>query len=270
MPENNDLNTEQSVTAPDLKDAGSVAQQDLTDQSVTDQNQDVETLADGTKTDKTIKYSEFEKVNKKNKELEERIMLSERDRDLLQANMQGQQQATQQTQQQPASTYEQAMQELDLTVDDLYGENILKVNARKDQLDAAKNQYNQTITANQTFVNSHSDFSQVVGSVNPATGAIPMPSKEAAAILQKKPYLANASYEAVYNEIIQERQFTEFQNIAAAEKEHLIRAGVEAGTLPLGGSAAGGGTGGDNQTPQMLSREAQQEILRKLANGETV
>lgn len=267
--ENNDLNNAQAVTEQDLNSAGSVAQQDLTDQSVNDQTQDGK-LADGTDENKTVPYAKLKEAADARKIAEEATAHAQRELELLQANMQGQQQATQQQTQQPGSTFEQAMQQLGLTDDDLFGENVRKVNILAGQLDAANSQVQNTVNANMQFVNTHPDFSQVVGSVNPSTGQVMSLSQEAMAILQKKPYLANASYEAVYSEVIQARQFKEFETVAAAEKEHLVRAGVDADTLPLGGSAAGGGTGGDNQTQQMMSREAQQEILRKLANNEAV
>ena len=271
MPENNDLNNEQSVTAQDLNSAGSVAQQDLQDQSVNDQTQDGK-LADGTDENKTVPYAKLKEAADARKVAEEATAHAQRELELLQANMQGQQQGQQQNaqQQQPGSTFEQAMQQLGLTDDDLFGENVRKVNVLVGQLNAANSQVQNTVQANMQFANTKPDFSQVVGSVNPMTGAIPMLSKEAAEILQKKPHLANASYQAVYEEIIRDREFTQFQAIAAAEKEHLVRQGVDADTLPLGGSAAGGGTGGDNQTPQMLSREQSNDIRQRIANGETV
>ena len=79
------------------------------------------------------------------------------------------------------------MLEYGVTADELYGDVMIKVMARKDQIDNAVRQQQNTIFANQQFMATHSDVSQVVGSVNPATGAIMTNRPELAAILAKKP-----------------------------------------------------------------------------------
>ncbi|KKN77226.1 hypothetical protein LCGC14_0362040 [marine sediment metagenome] len=266
----NDLNNDQVVTDQDLNKTDAVNQSGLQDQSATDQNQDVETLADGTKKDKSVKYSEFEKANKRAKDAEEAQMTAERSLELYQANVAGQQTATQQQAQPTGTVYEQAMAQLGLTEDDLYGGNIVKVNNLVAQMNTAISQQQTTFNANQQFVNSHSDFSQVVGSVNPATGAVITPSVEVAALLQTNPYLANASYQVIYNEVIKARKFAEFEKTVAANKEHLDRQNIDTASDPMGGSAAGGGAGGDVQSQRMMTREESLKIRAQLANGELV
>ena len=70
-----DLNNEQSVATQDLNSAGAVNQQDL-NQSVTGTQDEV--LADGSKkSEKTVKYEEFEKANQKAKDEEAARILAE-------------------------------------------------------------------------------------------------------------------------------------------------------------------------------------------------
>lgn len=262
----NDLNKDQSVTDPDLNSADAVNQQDLTDQSVTDQNQDV--LADGTSKDKTVKYSEFEKANKRAKEAEEAQMTAQRQLELYQAQVQGQLQAqqTQQVQQGPKTNTERAMAELGLTVDDLYGENQVKLMNRKEQLDAVTAQNQNAAFANLQFIATHPDTSQIVGSVNPTTGNIMTKSPELAAILAKKPYLVNAcvSVQATYEIVMQERKLADFEKNKAVDEEVRTRQGVDNATAPLGGSAAGGGGSGEvTQGQRLLTREQSRDLEAK-------
>jgi hypothetical protein len=264
----NDLNKDQVVTDPDLT-AGAVAQQDLDTQVVTEDKDDL--LADGTKkADKTVKYSEFEKANEAKKVAEEQTAYAQRQLEIVQQ----QQSQVQQTQQnQPGSTYELAMQQLGFTADDLYdGNNVLKIQNRKAELDNMMQQQQTAAIAQQQFIASHSDFGTVVGSVNPSTGVIMTWSQEAQALKMKKPYLA-ASFqtaEGAYHAVMDERNLVDLEKKAAVNQEHLNRQGVDLNTAPLGGSAAGGGGAGDPMSQSLLSREATQDIINKLANGEQV
>ena len=263
-----DLNNEQSVATQDLKSAGAVNQQDL-NQSVTGKPDEM--MADGSKkSEKTVKYEEFEKANQKAKDSEEARLLAEQN--LAQAVQLNQQMAAQQPQQtaQPGSTYELAMQQLNLTADDLYGENIVRVNARKAELDTAMQQQQSVFSANQQFIQSHPDFTQVVGSVDPTTGRIMAWSQEAMSLKQKKPYLAASfnSAQGAYEAVISERRLAELEKNDAANKEHQNRQGIDIETSPQGGSAAGGGTAGDTNNQKMMSREQVAQIRKDMANDE--
>lgn len=265
-----DLNNEQSVATQDLNNAGVVNQQDLS-QPVTGQQD--EKLADGSiKSEKTVKYEEFEKANAAKKTAEEALETEKlKTAQAVQLNQQmASQQQTQQSPQ-PSSTYELAMQQLGLTADDLYdGNNIVKVQNRKAELDVSMQQQQSVFTANQQFITSHPDFTQVVGSVNPTTGQIMSWSQEAMSLQQKKPYLASTfqSAQGAYESVMAERKLVELEKTNAANKEHQNR--IDDVTQPMGGSAAGGGAGGDTNSQRLLTRAETLEIERKLANDEQV
>jgi hypothetical protein len=244
--EQTDANTEQVVTAPgEVTESAPQTEENL---------------------DKTVPYDRFKEVNDQKKEAEEGRLFAERQLELMQANIQGQQQV-QQTQQ-AGSTYEQAMLDVGITADDLYdGSNMVKVQNRKEQLDNANQQAQQSAMANNQFIASHPDFAQVVGSVNPATGQLMSLTQEATMLIQNKPYLASATFQGAYDAILQERELKQLKSKAAVNTEHLNRTGVDTATQPLGGSAAGGGGAGDT-TPAMMTREQVLETERKLANGE--
>ncbi|MHC4322707.1 MAG: hypothetical protein ACYSUX_00375 [Planctomycetota bacterium] len=270
--ENEDLNNSQSVAdSQDLNNAQSVAVQDL-NQSVTGQQDDV--LADGTKkSEKTVKYEEFEKVNAAKKAAEEALAIEKQKLDqaiALQQQTAYNQQAVQT--QQPSTTFDLAMQQLGLTADDLYdGNNMIKVQRRKAELDTQLQRQQNAYAANQQFIASHPDFNQVVGSVNPSTGQIAY-SQEALLLQQKKPHLSASfqSAQGAYELVMSERKLAELEKIAAANKEHLARQGVDVKTDPLGGSAAGGSGVSDSNNQKWMPREQVAEIQRRLDNGETV
>jgi hypothetical protein len=273
MPEN-DLNTDQPVTDPDLNSAGAVNQQDLQAQSVDEQNQNV--LADGSDPNKPVPYAKLKTaIEAKNveadarKQAEEKAAYAQRQLELMQAQMTGQQNAPQQNA--PRTSMEQAMQDCGATADDLYGEVIVKVMARKDVIDRAMSQQQNVAFANQQFVSTHSDVLQVVGSVNPSTGQVMTPSPELAAIILQKPHLAGActSVQAMYDIVMQERKLSELEKNHAALQQHQTRQGVDTATQPLGGSAAGGGGSGEQTQGQDLMTRAQvDDIERRLAAGE--
>lgn len=266
--QNKDLNSGQSVATQDLN-ADVVNQQDLNNAGLV--GQQGETLADGTSKDKSVKYSEFEKAVQARKKAEEDAAHAQRQLELIQANI-PQQQPQQQVQAQTKTVAEQALSDLGLTADDLYGENLIRFQNRKDELERAYRQYQAVHLANQQFISSHTDFSQVVGSVNPSTGQIMAWSQEAMSLMQKKPYLAAAfqTAQGAYQAIMDERKLAELERKATVNQEHLNRQELDNASLPLGGSAAGGGGAGDNQNQSMLTREQVLEIERKLAAGETV
>lgn len=265
MPEQEDLNKDQSVTDQDLNSAGSVDQQDLQDQSVTDQNQDV--LKDGTTKDKTVKYSELEKATKRAKEAEEARMLAERQLELMQAHQQGQQTGAPQTA--PKTSMEQAMQEYNVTSDDLFGDVMVKVLARKDEIDNAVRQQQNAALSNLQFISTHPDVG-IVGSVNPSTGQMMTASPELMSICTKKPHLARAcaTVQGAYNIVMQERRLVELEKNDAANKQHLTRQGIDTATQPLGGSAAGGGGVGEQQEQKLMTREQVDAIQARIDSGE--
>ena len=165
-----DLNNAQVVTeSEDLNNAGSVDQQDLNPDSVTQEQQD-DTLADGTDADKTVKYSALKAEVDGRKAAEERTLQAERDTELLRAQMVGMSQA--QPQQQAQTTLDQAMINCNVTADEMYGEAQVRVLNEKSRLDGIQQQQQTATNANMQFIASHPDFSQVGGSVNPATGLI--------------------------------------------------------------------------------------------------
>ncbi len=261
-----DLNNAGSVDQQDLNTADVVDQQGLNNDGSADQKQD-DKLADGTSTDKTVKYEDLKKATDRATAAEEAKLHAERQLELLQANVQGQQ--TVQTAQPVGTTYEQAMLNLSLTADDMYdGNNNVKVNIEKARLDGIVNQQQQVFTANQQFMASHSDFSQVVGSVNPMTGQVISLTPETLALVQRKPYLQSASYQAVYDEILQDRKLKDFEQKANVNQEHQNRQNADTATLPLGGSAAGGGGSEQNHSTTLLTREQVRENLRKIAAGD--
>lgn len=262
MPEN-DENIEQPVTVPN--ETGQVVQgQGETVEPATQQvTENIEQNQE-----KTVPYDRFKEVNDKKKEAEEKAAYAQRQLELLQAQQAGQQTAQPATQ--PKTSMEQAMLEHGVTADELYGDVMIKVMARKDQIDNAIRQQQNTVFANQQFIATHPDVSEVVGSVNPATGAIMTNSPELAAILAKKPYLVGActTVQAVYEIVIQERKFAEFEKKEAANTEHQTRQGVDNSTQPMGASAAGGGASGEPQNQKLMSREQVDAVQARIDSGE--
>ncbi len=225
-------------------------------------------LADGTKQDDhPIPKERFDEVNEAKKVAEDALALSEAK---LAQSVQLQMQATQQTSQvqQPGSTFELAMQQLGVTADDLYmGENLVKVNRLKSELDTTLQQQRTTFTSNQQFIAGHSDFTQTVGSVDPTTGRIIAWSNEALLLQQKMPYLANLqSAKDVYDAVINARKLAELEKAAVIDTEHQTR--VDNATQPMSGSAAGAGGGSGDIMQGLLSREQYLEQERQLESGE--
>lgn len=262
MAEEKDVNIEQPVTDPDANIeqvvTGQGEQTDPTNQ------QPAEEAA--ASQDKTVPYDRFKEVNDAKKAAEEQAAYAQRQLELMQ--MQANQ--TQQVQQTaPQSTMEQAMAEMGMTAEDLYGENIVKVNNRTRELDAAQTQQNQARFTNQQFIATHPDVNQVVGSVNPATGQIMTVSPELYQILAKKQHLTAActSVQAAYDIVMEQRELDELRKGQAVTKEHQVRTGVDVATQPMGSSAAGGGGTGSQGNQQLLSRAQSEQIRRDIADG---
>ncbi len=261
--ENNDLNTDQVVTDQDLNNADAVDQQNLQDPPVQDQTQDV--LADGTPKDKTVKYEELEKAVQGRKAAEEQAAHAQRQLDLISMNAQ-----QQQVQTAPKSTSQQALDSLGITADDLFGENVVKYQEAVNQLNNAQTQQNNAVMQTQEFMMTHPDIASVVGSVNPMTGRIMQATPEIMALVQKKPYLRQASVQDLYLAVQDERKFSEYQKTATIQKEHQTRAGVKTETQPMGGSAAGGGGAGSQGSQNLMTREQVLDMERRLAAGEII
>lgn len=275
MPET-DLNKVGAVAQQDLNKADVVNQQDLDNAGVVDQQKQDDKLADGTDANKDVKYSDLKKATDRanteaeaRKAAEEQAAYAQRQLELMQQQAVVQANAPQQ----PLSPMEQALVDCGLTADELYvGENYVKVINRKDQILNANQQQQQIVNANQQFIAQHPDVSQVVGSVNPMTGQIMTCSPELMAILAKKQYLAGActTVQATYDIVLQERKLAEFEKAQASNQEHQNRQEVDSNTLPMGGSAAGGGGTGDPNNQSLMTREQVLAIREKMANGEEI
>ncbi|HDZ14036.1 hypothetical protein LCGC14_0756660 [marine sediment metagenome] len=266
-----DLNTDQLVAGQDLKDADAVNQQDLQNDLV-NQAQSDGTLADGTSADKTVKYSEFQKANEAKKLAEEARIAAEEQTAQAQRSLEllQMQKLAEANPVQPKTSMEQALLDCGITAEDMFGAEIPRVMACKDEIDRANTAQQQAVAGVQQFVINHSDINEVVGSVNPATGQIMSPNAEVMALVAKKPYLRQATTEAIYDAVLVSRKLEEFEKIEAVNKEHLNRQNIDNVTDPLGGSAAGGGAAGDVQHQAWLSRDEQNELRRKVEAGETV
>ena len=266
-----DVNKTQVVTESDVKDGQVVTDQGVTEQVADAQNQDG-ALTDGTDPNKPIPYSRLKEATDATKAAEEARKVAEEQAAHAQRQIEIiEQQRLMQANpvQQPKSSMEQALADCNVTAEEMYGEVIPRVMARKDEIDRATQQQQQAAMGVQQFVINHPDISQVVGSVNPATGQIISPNAEVLALVAKKPYLASATLEAIFDAVKDARKLSDFEKAQTVNKEHLDRQGIDTETQPLGGSAAGGVASGDVQQP-MMSREAQQEIRRKVEAGETV
>ena len=159
-----DLNKDQSVADQDLN-ADVVDQPDLNKDA---DSVDPQVLADGTSKDKTVPYSELKKATEAKNEAtaaqqaaEEKTAYAQRQLELMQQNNTAPKA--------PVSLEQQALNEIGITADDLYGENIIKYQQKVNQLTQNKNQQSQALFANKQFLMSHPDVTQVVGSVDPIT-----------------------------------------------------------------------------------------------------
>lgn len=216
--------------------------------------------------EKTVPYDRFKEVNDQKKAAEEQVAYAQRQIDLMQQNQQAQQ-----TQQVQKSSSQQALDSLGITADDLYGDNIVKYQEAVNQIENSNRQQGQVVMESQNFLMSHPDANQVVGSVNLATGQIMNPSAELLGILAKKPHLAAAcTPQGAYDIVMQERKMAEFEKTQTIATEQITRQKVDNATLPLGGSAAGGGSMGAASNTGLMTREQQREIIAKLDAGETI
>lgn len=258
-----DLNKSQSVADPDLNKAPVVTEPDLSASGQGDK------LADGDDKDKkTVKYTEFEKVNKAKTAAEEDARIAREQMQIMVAN---QQPAAPIQTQQPLTVYDQARNDLGLGEEEFMTETQRgQVIQRTIEIQSTANQQQQQAVSNQRFIQEHADFGEVVGR---QIGNNFQMSPELLKIITEKPHLANAAYsnsQSAYKIVMDERKLAELEKNAAANQEHLTRQGVDNKTDPLGGSAAGGGGAGDPNNQQMMSREQVLEIERKLANDEQV
>ena len=257
----NDVNNDQPVTDPDVNGQVVEGQGETTDPATQ--------TVDDTTQDKTVPYDRFKEVNDQKKAAEEQAAYAQRQLELMQQQTMQTQQVQQTQYSAPMTTMEQAMQELGLEADDLYGENILKVQKRTTEIDSAKNQQGQLLYANQQFMMSHPDTQQVVGSVHPTTGQLMTASPELYAILAKNPYLAGAcgTLQGAYEIVMTERQLTEVDGNNAAQDAFQAKKNVDVTTQPMGGSAAGGGGGGTTQGQGLMSRDQVAQIDADIKAG---
>lgn len=260
-----DVNNTQVVAEEDVNSGQVVTDQGVTEQVAVAQNQD--DLTDGTDPNKSVPYSRLKEATDAKNEAEESKKAAEEQAAHAQRQLeliQQQQLAQANPPQAPKSSMDQALADCGVTAEEMYGEAIPRVMARKDQIDAANAQQQQGLASVRQFAVNHPDITEVVGSVN-LNGQITAPNAEVLALLQKKPYLAGASLEAIYDSVIQDRKISEFEKAAAVDEEHQTR--IDNETQPLGGSAAGGSGSGDIQQ-KMMSRTEVLETEAKLENGE--
>lgn len=263
--ENKDLNSSQLVADPDLNKAPVVAEPDLNTSGQGDK------LADGDDKDKkTVKYIEFEKANKAKTTAEEKARVLQEQMQIMAANQQVQP-TTVQPQTQTLTVYDQARADLGLQDEEYLSESDRgRVIQRTIEIQNAAQQQQQQAVSNQRFIQEHADYGEVVGR---QMGNNFQLSPELLKIITEKPHLANAAYsnaQSAYQIVMDERKLVELEKNATANQEHLARQGVDNKTDPLGGSAAGGGSVGDPNNQQMMSREQVLEIEKKLANDEQV
>lgn len=262
--------------AKDVNNTQVVTEEDVTGQVVTDQGvseqvavaQNQDELADGTDSNKPVPHSRFNEAIKAKNEAEESRKAAEDQAAHAQRQlelMQQQQLAQANPPQAPKSSMEQAMADCNVTAEEMFGEVTVRVIARKDQIDAANAQQQQGLASVRQFAVNHPDLIEVVGSVNP-NGQIVAPNAKVLALLAKKPYLAGATLEAIYDSVKQDDKLAEFEKAAAVNKEHQNRLDNE--TQPLGGSAAGGSGGSGDIQQKMMSREEVLEQERKFRDGE--
>lgn len=261
--ENNDVNTEQVVTAP--LDANT--EQVVTDPDVNTEvvNQQATEQAEANQ-EQAVPYERFKEVNEAKKAAEEQAAHAQRQLDLIQMNAQ----QAQQVQTAPKSTSQQALDSLGITADDLFGENVVKYQEAVNQLNNAQVQQNNAAMQTQEFMMTHPDIANVIGSVNPMTGQIMQTTPELMALVAKKPYLRQASVQDLYLAVQDERKFSEYEKTATIQKEHQKRTGVKIETQPLSGSAAGGGGAGSQGRQQLMTREQVLDMERRLAAGEII
>lgn len=196
--------------------------------------------------DGPVPYSRFKEVNDAKKVAEEAQKEAEaqtqlvRDQMALQSANQVQTQV--QTQTRAKSTYEQAIADCGITeVEYMTEPDRIRIMARKDELDSVKVQQQANVMTNQTFINDHSDYGEVVGRYN-QTGVF-VPSAELTKILQEKPYLTAAAYASsrgAYNVVVKERELQEIIKKNKVFEQHQAGLNADNKLAPLAGSAAGG------------------------------
>lgn len=253
MPEEKDLNNGQPVTAQDLN------------QPVTD---DLKTpgqgkkLADGTDEDKkTVKYTEFTKVNEARKSLEQ-------ENESLRSQMQllaSQKPATQP--QAPSTPYDQARIELGYgDVEYLTETERSRVISRATEIQNANYRKQVQAQSDQQFKGTHPDYGEVVGR---QVGSQFLPSLELNKILSEKPWKASAcsTAQGAYETVMEQRKYDELQQQNAVLAEHLKQTGIDTKLAPVSGAAAGGAAVVAN-TPAVLTAEQQAENERKVESGE--
>lgn len=260
-----DLNNSQSVAGSDLT-AQPVTAQDLS-QPVT--GTQVETLADGDDKDKkTVKYTEFEKVNERAKTAEQKLDQAVQQNQVLydQINLTQAGQANQQAVQ-PTSLYDQAKADLGLTDEEYLTEaQRSQVNSRMFELQGTAYQQQAQMQVNRQFILSHADYGEVVGR---QVGKNFQPSTELTEILNKKPHLAAAAQtpEGAYMIVMEERGLKKLQQQNTVNEEHLNQNQIDTKLAPVSGAAAAGGAV-SNTAVGAITIQQQQENERRVANGE--
>lgn len=250
--------TEENKTGNEV-DAGDADQATTGKEDVTaGGQQDVTPDAEGTQDEKykaAIAMANAEK--EKRQTAEQEAQLARDQMALLQANQQVQ---TQQVQQ-PTSTYERALQDCGFR-DEVYlsQEQQIKVNARKDQLDATNLQQQQSAIANQQFVQSHSDYGAAVGQNNMVTGQF-MVSAELQKILMEKPHLRGSclTSEGAYKVVMEQR---ELAKLTTTSQQQQTQQQIDTKLSPMSPAAAGGGA--VDRTVGQITENSTAEDIRKV------
>lgn len=236
--------------------AGDSAQQQADDASVTANQTD----QDGADKEQEGLKAGIVAEKKKRQEVEAQLQAAQAQN---MAYLQAQQ--SQQTQA-PETTYQQALRESGLEGDQwATQEQQAQIFARKDQLDAQKFQQQQADAQNAQFVATHTDYGDVVGQ---SIGGQFVPSQELRELLAKKPYLynvANASGQAAYDLVMQERKLAEFAETKVVTTERDNRQKADAQTAPMSSS---GGSGGISDSTDYATAKQVQEMEARLARGE--
>ena len=218
----------------DKKNAGDVVQQTGTETVVDGQQQTTQDAA-GNQDEVTGLKAAAEAERKKRQDLEAQIKLQQDQMALIQANpVQQQVQA-----QQPLSDYDQAKTNLGIAGEDYIDESQRgAIYTEVNRITNIRTQRTQGVLANQRFMVTHSDYSEVVGR---QVGNQMVPSAEITEILQRKPYLNAAAYasaEGAYNIVMQERQLKELEQKNTVNEEHLQQNQIDNKTAPVSGAAA--------------------------------
>jgi len=148
------------------------------------------------------------------------------------------------TQAQPQSAHDQAIRDLGLQ-DVLWPDAAQQsqIEARKEQIMRSQVAQDLAYSAGKSFIESHSDYSEVVG-IHPPQGGF-IPSKEMKEILKEKPYLRASAYQgpsAAYKVVMDHRREVKREAELAALQEHNDAQAIDDNLKPMSPGSKGGGS----------------------------